>query len=176
MAILALISEFEQSLKVGLVPIFCFRRMYRQNKHLVELIDPVVRALGYEMLGIEHLTRGHESLLRIYIDNEVGIRLDDCERVSRQVTGLLDVHEPIKGAYTLEVSSPGFDRPLFTLDHFRRFVGHPVRVQLHEKTDGHRKFAGMIKAVHDDSIEVHVAGTDYMVKADNIEKARLVAE
>jgi len=161
---------------VGLVPIFCFRRMYRQNKHLVELIEPVIQALGYELLGIEHLTRGHESLLRIYIDNDAGIKLDDCERVSHQVTGLLDVHDPIKGAYNLEVSSPGFDRPLFTLEHFRRFIGHQVRMQLHEKTDDRRKLAGMIKAVHDDSIEVNVEGTDYLVKADNIDKARLVAE
>ena len=161
---------------MGLVPIFCFRRMYRQNKHLVELIEPVIQALGYELLGIEHLTRGHESLLRIYIDNDAGIKLDDCERVSHQVTGLLDVHDPIKGAYNLEVSSPGFDRPLFTLEHFRRFIGHQVRMQLHEKTDDRRKLAGMIKAVHDDSIEVNVEGTDYLVKADNIDKARLVAE
>ena len=161
---------------MGLVPIFCFRRMYRQNKHLVELIEPVIQALGCEMLGIEHLTRGHESLLRIYIDNDTGINLDDCERVSHQVTGLLDVHDPIKGAYILEVSSPGFDRPLFTLEHFRRFIGHAVRVQLHEKTAGHRKLAGMIKAVHNDSIEVNVEGADYLVKADNIDKARLVAE
>lgn len=161
---------------MGLEPIFCFRRMYRQNKHLVELIEPVVQALGYEMLGIEHLTRGHESLLRIYIDNESGIKLDDCERVSHQVTGLLDVHDPIKGAYTLEVSSPGFDRPLFTLEHFRRFIGHPVWVQLHEKTAGRRRLAGIIQAVHDDSIEVNVEGTDCLVKADNIDKARLAAE
>ena len=150
--------------------------MYRQNKHLVELIKPVIQAMGYELLGIEHLTRGHASLLRIYIDNDSGIKLDDCERVSHQVAGLLDVHDPIKGSYSLEVSSPGFDRPLFTLEHFRRYIGHSVRVYLHQKTAGHRKFAGMIKAVHSDSIEMNVDGTDYLVEADNIDKARLVAE
>ena len=150
--------------------------MYRQNKHLVELIEPVVQALGYELLGIEHLTRGHESLLRIYIDHGSGIKLDDCERVSHQVTGLLDVHDPIKGAYTLEVSSPGFDRPLFTLAQFRRFIGHTVWVQLHEKTAGRRRLTGIIQAVQDDCIVVNVEGTDYLVKTDNIDKARLVAK
>ena len=150
--------------------------MYRQNRQLVELLDPVIQALGYEMLGVEHLTRGHESLLRIYIDNESGINLDDCERVSHQVSGLLDVHEPIKGSYTLEISSPGFDRPLFTLEHFRRYIGHPVRIQLHEMTAGHRKLTGMITAVHGDSVAVNVEGADYLVRADNIDKARLVPE
>ena len=140
------------------------------------MIEPVVQALGYELLGIEHLTRGHESLLRIYIDHGSGIKLDDCERVSRQVTGLLDVHDPIKGAYSLEVSSPGFDRPLFTLEHFRRFIGHPVWVQLHEKDAGRRRLAGIIQAVYDDSVEVNVEGTDYLVKTGNIDKAHLVAE
>jgi len=161
---------------VGLVPIFCFRRMYRQNRHLVELLDPVIQALGYEMLGIEHVHRGHQSLLRIYIDNESGIRLDDCERVSHQVAGLLEVHDPIKGAYTLEVSSPGFDRPLFTLEHFRRFIGHPVRMQLHEKTEGRRKLIGTITAVHEDSVGVNMEGTEYLVRADNIDKAHLAPE
>ena len=143
---------------------------------MVELLEPVILALGYEMLGIEHLTRGHESLLRIYIDNEAGIKLDDCERVSRQVSGLLDVHDLIKGTYTLEVSSPGFDRPLFTLEHFRHFIGHPVRIQLHEMTDGRRKLAGRITAVHGDSVEINVEGSDYPVLAGNIDKARLVPE
>ena len=128
------------------------------------------------MLGIEQLTRGHESLLRIYIDNEYGIKINDCERVSHQVTGILDVHDPIKGSYTLEVSSPGFDRPLFTLEHFRRFIGHPVSVQLHEKAAGRRRLAGTIQAVRDDCIEVNVEGTAYLVKTDNIDKARLVAK
>ena len=163
-------------MKVGLVPIFCFRRMYRQNRHLVELLDPVIRALGYEMLGIEHLTRGHLSLLRIYIDSDSGIGLDDCQRVSHQVSGVLDVHDPIKGSYNLEVSSPGFDRPLFTLEHFRRFIGQTVRIQLHEMTEGRRKLAGRITAVHGDSVAVNVEGTECLVQADNIDKARLVPE
>lgn len=150
--------------------------MYRQNRQLVELLTPVIRGLGYELLGIEQLHQGHESLLRIYIDSETGISLEDCERVSRQVEGVLDVHDPVKGAYILEVSSPGFDRPLFTLEHFRRYIGYPVRMQLHEKTDGRRKLTGTITTVGDDCIGIKAEGIEYMIRADNIEKARLAPE
>ena len=160
--------------KVGLAPIFCFRQMYRQNTVLLELLAPVVQALGYELLGIEQLARGRDTLLRLYIDNEAGIGLDDCARVSDQVAGVLDVNDPIKGSYNLEVSSPGFDRPLFTLDHFRRFTGHMVRLNLHDKIAGRRKITGAITAVSENGIEINMDGVAYQVAAENIDKARLV--
>ena len=147
--------------------------MYRQNPILLELLTPAVQALGYELLGIEHLSQGKHSLLRIYIDSEAGIGLDDCERVSEQASGLLDVHDPINGAYQLEVSSPGFDRPLFTLDHFRRFTGHPVKVQLHQKVQGRRKLAGLIRNVSEDKVSIEMEGEIFEIQADNIERARL---
>ncbi len=150
--------------------------MYRQNTVLVELLEPVVHALGYELLGIEQLTRGRDTLLRLYIDNEAGIRLDDCARVSDQVAGVLDVNDPIKGSYNLEVSSPGFDRPLFTLDHLRRFTGHIVRLNLHDKFAGHRKITGEITAVSESGVEINMDGTVYQVSAENIDKARLVPD
>lgn len=161
-------------LEVGLAPTFCFRHMYRQNTVLVELLAPVVRALGYELLGIEQTSSGRYSLLRIYIDNETGIRLEDCERVSEQVNGILDVNDPIKGAYNLEISSPGFDRPLFTLEHFRRFIGQVARLTLQQKVAGHRKITGVITAVNDDSIEISMDDELYTVATGNIDKARLV--
>lgn len=147
--------------------------MYRQNTVLLELLGPVVSAMGYELLGIEQQTRGRETLVRLYIDSESGINLDDCARVSEQVAGILDVNDPIKGPYQLEISSPGFDRPLFTLEHFRQFLGHRVRLQLHRKTEGKRKITGAIVAVDEDSVNVSMEDTEYRIAADNIEKARL---
>ena len=148
--------------------------MYRQNTVLIELLGPVVSAMGYELLGIEQLARGRGTLLRIYIDSEAGIRLEDCVRVSDQVAGVLDVNDPIKGSYNLEVSSPGFDRPLFTMDHFRRFTGHIVRLTLHDKIAGRRKITGEIKSVSDDGVEINMDGEVFQVAVENIEKARLV--
>ena len=160
-------------LKVGLEPTFCFSQMYRQNNELLELLEPVVRGLGYELLGIDYVDRGRNSLLRIYIDNESGISLLDCEKVSVQVSGILDVNDPIRGSYNLEVSSPGFDRPLFTLEQFRRYIGHGVRLQLQEKIDGRRRISGVIRSVTDDSVEIIANGDSYQIDEKNIYKARL---
>ena len=150
--------------------------MYRQNTVLLELLEPVVNALGFELLGIEQLSAGRETLLRLYIDSEAGINLDDCARVSEQVTGILDVNDPIKGSYNLEISSPGFDRPLFTLEQFRRFMGAVVRLQLHQKIAGRRKFVGEIVAVNENSVEISMEGSKFEIPAENIEKARLVPD
>ena len=140
------------------------------------MLEPVVTALGYELLGIEQLGKGRETRLRLYIDSEAGITLDDCALVSEQVTGILDVNDPIKGSYNLEISSPGFDRPLFTLEHFRRYIGQKVRLQLQQKIAGRRKITGEIITVDKDSVEVSMEGSVYRVTADNIEKARLVPD
>ena len=155
-------------------PLFVFSLMYRQNQKLVGLLEPVVTALGYEMLGVEHHPRGHRSLLRIYIDNKAGISIDDCARVSEQLNGVLDVEDPVRGAYDLEVSSPGLDRPLFILEHFRRFTGHRVQVQLYEKLDGRKRYQGEIMAVNDNQISIHEEGIEYSIPVDSIERARLV--
>lgn len=160
---------------MGLAPTFCLRPMYRQNPVLTEMLEPVVTALGYELLGIEHIKQGRHSLLRLYIDSENGINIDDCARVSEQVTGVLDVKDPIKGAYNLEVSSPGFDRPLFTLDQFRRFLGHQAKIILREKVANRRRFSGEIIAVGDDDVEIATDGVHHLILADNIERAHLVA-
>ena len=148
--------------------------MYKQNQSLVKLLKPVISAMGYEMLGIEYFTRGHGSLLRIYIDNEAGITVDDCERVSHQVTGILDVNDPIPGSYNLEISSPGLDRPLFTLEQFERFKGHIAQVKLSAKLDGRRNFTGKIGAVERDRVVLDDRDESYTIPADLIEKAHLV--
>jgi len=141
---------------------------------LVKLLDPVVKAMGYEMLGIEHIPNGKRSSLRIYIDNEQGIKLEDCSRVSQQIAGVLDVNDPIQGTYDLEVSSPGLDRPLFTVEHFRRFIGVEVKLNLREKIAGRRRLVGEISAVSDERVDVIDTGINYQIPVDVIDKARLV--
>lgn len=157
------------------MPTFCFRQMYRQNMTLLKLLNPVVQAMGYELLGTEHITNGKASTLRIYIDSERGINLDDCSRVSQQVEGVLDVNDPIRGRYNLEVSSPGLDRPLFTLEHFQRFIGATVKIKLREKLADKRNFVGQIIEVEDGIINIKdTAGSNYKIPADVIDRAHLV--
>lgn len=158
---------------MGLVPTFCFRLMYKQNLELVKLLEPVVTAMGYEMWGIEHFPKGKATLLRIYIDHEVGITLADCQRVSEQLIGVLDVNDPIQGSYELEISSPGLDRQLFTLEQFEQFKGYQVRLRLRTKFDGRRKINGMIKAVCDEVVYIVEGDETYNIAADNIEKANI---
>jgi ribosome maturation factor RimP len=150
--------------------------MYKQNKNLVDLITPIVVAMGYELLGIEHLKQGKFSLVRLYIDKEDGINLSDCESVSHQVTGILDVEDPIQGTFNLEVSSPGLDRPIFTLDQFRRHLGEIVRVNLLSKQDERRKFIGKLKNVGDSYIIIGSDMGDVTLSEDNIDSARIVPE
>jgi ribosome maturation factor RimP len=140
------------------------------------LLEPAVKALGYELLGIEYMPQGRHSLLRMYIDAEDGIGLEDCEKVSHQVSGILDVEEAIHGQYTLEVSSPGLDRPLFTLDHFRQYLGQTVKLRLSSPVEGRRKFNGVISAVEDDAVVVTVENEPVTLPWNLIEKANLVPE
>ena len=150
--------------------------MHRQHSELIELFEPVITALGYEMLGIEYFKQKDGSLLRLYIDSDAGITLDDCTRVNHQVIGVLDVHDPIKERYHLEISSPGLDRPLFTLKQFQRFLGQQVKIKLREKIDERRKFTGVIKAIEETAVLVSEEGIDYLIPADVIDSAHLVPE
>jgi ribosome maturation factor RimP len=147
-------------------------------ERLTELVASAVEPLGYELLGVEYLAQGHHSLLRIYIDSPDGITLDDCERASRQVSAVLDVDDPIRGQYTLEMSSPGLDRPLFTAKHFTQFIGHEVKLRLHSPLEGRRKFKAVITSVEGDLIHLTSSETDeeWQVSLDNIDKANLVPE
>ena len=150
--------------------------MHRQHSELIELLEPVITALGYEMLGIEYFKQKDGSLLRLYIDSDAGITIDDCTRVNHQVIGVLDVHDPIKERYHLEISSPGLDRPLFTLKQFQRFLGQQVKIKLREKIDERRKFTGVIKAIEETAVLVSEEGIDYLIPADVIDSAHLVPE
>ena len=142
-----------------------------------ELLAPTVVALGLELLGVEFAPAGNSALLRLYIDAPgrlVGI--EDCEAVSREVAAVLDVHDPITSQYTLEVSSPGIDRPLFTAGHFARFIGEQARLTLRLPQDGRRRFqARIVRVDGDDIVLAHEAG-EMTIPHDNIEKARLVPD
>jgi ribosome maturation factor RimP len=150
--------------------------MHRQHNELIELLEPVVTTLGYEMLGIEYFRQKDGSMLRLYIDSDVGITIDDCTRVNHQVIGVLDVHDPIKEKYFLEISSPGLDRPLFTLEQFQRFIGEKVKMKLREKIEERRKIKGVIKAVEESAVLISDDGVDYLIPAEAIDSAHLVPE
>lgn len=146
----------------------------RAREGLVELLEPVVQGLGYEWVGAEF--DGHQRVLRIYIDTPEGVTLEDCSKVSYQVSGVLDVEDPIPGRYQLEVSSPGLDRPLYTLEHFERFKGAMVRLQLSSALDGRRRFKARLAGVEGREVLLLEDGRNYRIPFDLIEKARLSPE
>jgi ribosome maturation factor RimP len=146
-------------------------------QQLTSLITPAVEALGLECLGVEFGQHSSSSLLRIYIDvADRNVHVDDCEAVSREVSALLDVNDPISGHYTLEVSSPGFDRPLFTPAHFSRFIGDAVKLNVTMPIAGRKRFQGRILRVEDRIIVLDQDGVEVAIVHDNIEKARLVPD
>jgi ribosome maturation factor RimP len=150
--------------------------MYRQNQHLLDLFETEVAAMGYELLGIELDQSTHGSVLRVYIDKAAGIMVEDCVLVSRQLTGLLDVEDPIKGNYDLEVSSPGMDRPLFTLEQFKKVVGETIKLKLYEKYKDRKRFSGILKVVDEEEVIINCDNEEYKVPFRLIERARLVPE
>ncbi|MDG2338334.1 MAG: ribosome maturation factor RimP [Gammaproteobacteria bacterium] len=141
---------------------------------ITELIGTTVQALGLELWGVELLQQGRYSLLRVYIEREEGVTIEDCEKVSRQVSALLDVEDPIAGEYTLEVSSPGVDRPLFSIEQYAQYVGSEVNLKLRRALEGRRKFKGQIIKVSGDIVGLLVEGTEYDLEYSDIEKASIV--
>ncbi len=141
---------------------------------LTELLKPAAEALGYEFLGVEYVGQGVHSVLRIYIDHEDGITVDDCTKVSHQASGILEVEDPINTQYTLEVSSPGMDRPLFTLPHFEKVVGQEISLRCHLGVNGRRKFKGTLSKVDENQLVIIVDNQDYTVDFQDIDKANVV--
>ncbi len=149
--------------------------MPRESAELRALLEPAVTALGFELVGVEFI-RAKQGVLRVYIDSEQGITVDDCKTVSHQVSGILDVEDPIRGQYALEVSSPGLDRPLYQLKDFERFAGHEVSVQLTAAVNGRRKFQGTLMGLRDDQVVVQLGEEELVVAPDEIDRARLVPD
>lgn len=149
----------------------------RQDK-LTQLLRPAVEGLGYELVGVEHLPMGKHTVLRIYIDSIDGITVNDCSRVSHQVSGVLEVEEPIKGQFTLEISSPGIDRPLFNFEQFEQFIGSKVKLKLYHAIEGKRKITGLIESIEGDDINIKDADSDtvFNLQIDDIDKANIITD
>jgi len=138
------------------------------------MLRPAVEEVGKELLGIEYISAGNNSVLRLFIDHENGIDVDDCAEVSRQVGAILDVEDPINSEFNLEVSSPGLDRPLFDKPHYEAVIGEIIEVKLSIPLNGRRKFKGVLVAIANDTLIVTVDGEDYDLVLGNIVKANLV--
>src|SRR5487761_56054 len=143
------------------------------RERLIALIEPLVGRLGYELVELEHTAGRSSAVVRLFIDSPEGVGLADCERVSREVSALLDVEDPIPTAYTLEVSSPGLDRVLRTPAHFARFVGARVFVELAAPRDGRRRYTGKLLSADQAGIALEVDGQHVPVSFAEIGKARL---
>ncbi len=143
---------------------------------LTGLIRPLVEGMGYEFWELEYSPRRGHALVRLYIDSKEGISLDDCERVSRAVSDLLDATDPVPGQYTLEVSSPGIDRPLSRPEHFAAFLGETAFVELREPIDGRRRFTGPLLAADERCVEIEVDGRRCSLPIAGIRRAHLAPE
>lgn len=143
---------------------------------LFGLLEPVVAALGFELLEVEWSSAGRNSLVRVYIDRTdgAGIGLDDCERTSRSIGAVLDAEDPIGSEYRLEVSSPGFDRPLRTAEHFARFEGSEARIETAAPVEGRRRFRGRLGPVEGGDVTIEVDRKVWKLPLAGISKARLV--
>ena len=141
-----------------------------------QLLQGVVTELGYCLWACEYLSQGKHSLLRVYIDKEDGIGITDCELVSKQISALLDVEDPIPGNYSLEVSSPGIPRPLFFKEHYLRYIGHNVQLKLYKPINGSRKIVAVIQSVRDNSVILTSGEDEIEVQFSQIVKANLIGE
>ncbi len=146
------------------------------RNRLLGLLEPVVAGLGYELIEVEFSPASSRALVRLYIDRADGapVALDDCERASQAVGKVLDTQDPIEREYQLEVSSPGFDRPLRTAAHFARFAGSEARIELAEPIEGRRRFRGRLGPVEDGKVMIEVDQREWKLPLAGISKARLV--
>ncbi len=141
-----------------------------------DLLQPVVEALGAQLWGLDLQSGGRRKLLRIYIDRESGVDVELCAAVSRQVSAVMDVEDPIQGEYVLEVSSPGMDRPLYELAHYQQLLGEQIAIKLRFAYEGQRNFKGLLQAVEGDDIVLVVADHEYLFPIEGIEKANVVPQ
>jgi ribosome maturation factor RimP len=141
---------------------------------LQAIIAPAVNALGYELWGCERQPQGQHSILRVYIESEQGVTVADCIRATRQINAVLNVETTLANQYTLEVSSPGLDRPLFTPEQYQRYIGQKVRVRLHVAQQERRNYAGILQSIEAGQITLMVDDTAVILLLENVEKANLM--
>jgi ribosome maturation factor RimP len=147
--------------------------MATKDQQITDMLRTTVEALGYELWGIEYLSQGRHSVLRVYIEAENGIAVEDCARVSEQVGSVLDVEDPIAGEYTLEVSSPGMDRLLFRLDQYPAYVGEVLEMRLRVPFEGRRKFKGVLTGIEGEDVVILVDDHEYLLPHSAVDKARI---
>lgn len=150
--------------------------MRRVNEALENVIVPIVEGFGYEFVGLQYFPQGKHSLLRLFVDKQGGITVEDCERVSRQVNAALSVESPVKEDYLLEVSSPGLDRLLFTPSQFGEFVGKQVAIRLSVPLEGKRNWKGRIDSVQTETVSLKLDEGSVTLSFADIAEARLVPE
>ncbi len=149
----------------------------RKYEKLEEIIKPAVETAGYDFVGIEYHANSVNSLLRVFVDKDGGVNLDGCIAVNEQVSAVMDINDPLTGKYTLEISSPGLDRPLFSLDDFSKFIGSKVKLRLSRPIERRRNFKGYIKAVDLNSSIISLEMDDeekVEISYEQVEVARLI--
>ncbi len=147
-----------------------------KETQLTDLLRPVVESMGFVFWGIEFIAQGRQSMLRVFIDHANGINVNDCAAVSRQLSAVLDVEDPITQEYTLEVSSPGMDRPLFTIEQYQQYANHIIELRLRMPFEGRRKFKGQLIGVEQEDIVLVVDEHEYLLPVELIEKAHVVPQ
>ncbi len=144
---------------------------------LKTVIEPVAQSRGYELVDVEWKTEQGQAVLRVFVDREGGVSLDGCAEISRDLSPALDVSDAIPSAYTLEVSSPGLNRPLTKESDFRRFVGKRARIRTRHGVEGDRRnFSGRLVATSEGKVKIDVGDRTFEVPVDDVEKANLVYE
>ena len=147
--------------------------MAAKEQQIRELLEPAVEALGFVVWGLEYLSQGRHTLLRLYIDGENGVGVDDCAAVSRQVSSILDVEDPISGDYTLEVSSPGLDRLLFQLEQYPDYAGEWIEIRLRVPFEGRRKFKGTLKGIEGEDVVVQIDEQEFLLPHSSVDRAQV---
>jgi len=150
--------------------------MRRDQTHLWELFEPVVNGMGFDLIEIEHFPNPKHGVLRLYIDKEGGVNVDDCSTVSRQISALIDVEDPVSGQFNLEISSPGVDRPLRRLVDFQRFAGSLVKLKTVMPLEGQRNFKGRLLEASEETVVIETDDEEISLPMTAIDKARIVPE
>ena len=150
--------------------------MKRDHSHLWDLFEPVISGMGYELIEIEHFPNPKHGVLRLYIDKEGGVDVEDCSNVSRQISALIDVEDPVSGQFNLEISSPGLDRPLRRVKDFQRFTGSLVKIKTVVPMDGQRNFKGRLLKADDDVLVIETDTEEISMPMSAVDKARIVPE
>lgn len=144
---------------------------------LTALFEPAVDSMGYELVGLEFHSSEHHGVLRVFIDHEDGITVDDCAKVSRQISAIIDVEDPIPQAFDLEVSSPGINRPLFKLTDYQKFAGRTAKIKLAVALNGRKNFNGILKGIDENQqVIIDVDNETFELPYHDIAKANLVAQ